>query len=87
MLEQRTAWSLGWESSGPLVSEGTYQLGAQGNSEAKVRIQEIKMIPLIVRSHEYAWVAGLTFHGPYAYSMAHNYVLQRFGLKYYTLTV
>lgn len=45
------------------------------------------MIPLIVRSREYAWVAGRTFTGPYAFQLAHNYVLMQYGLKYHTITV
>lgn len=41
---------------------------------------------LVVRSGEYAWVAGMTFTGPCAWSMAHNYILAN-GWKYEVLHV
>lgn len=41
---------------------------------------------LIVRGHEYVWVAGKTFTGPWAWSLAHNYVLGR-DWKYVVLPV
>lgn len=44
------------------------------------------MTYLIIRSTDYAWVNGVTFTGPCAFSMAHNYVLRN-DWKYEVLQI